>query len=225
MKFILLIFLTLPAWAGYFTDHVKESIAINRERKLIYRKLTDGKSDKAFNKLIHIEKLMIPFAAYYDRRASWFQKRGVEIYKDDFVSMVVPEIVPGSPLAEDIVPLPWKDYRRDLKALIAKRDLEGVKNKTLSIVEEMKSQKSYHCLNRHLVESIYRIAWFMPARVKEAQEKKIKSPENLLWDTMKFHLIGFSRFAEIDLAAAPVQKEGIPLICSELPDLLSDLQK
>lgn len=226
MKFILLFLISLPAFAGYFTDHVKESIVINKERKIFYSELSDGKSDAAFRKLIFLERLMISQTFFYDLRASWYQRRGVPVLKDEFVPMIaLPEIDPDAPApSEEIKNIPWKDYRKEIRSLILKRDRNALLAKSLEIIHEMEKQKDYWCLTRHLVESIYRVAWFLPERIKASQEKIIRSPENLLWGIMKYHLVGFPHFVKVDRLAAPVQKAGIPMICSELPDLLSDLK-
>lgn len=225
MKYLFFLLLTFPCYAGYFTDHVKESIVINKERKIIYSQMTQGKSDLALKKLIALEKIMLPFSMVYDLRASWYQKRGVPVFKDEFVPMIShPENDPGVPAPETgIRMIPWESYQKELKILIRKKDRQKLLSRSLEIIHEMESQKQYWCLVRHLVESIYRIAWFLPTRIEEARIKRIKSPENLIWDVIEFHLIGFPLFSKVDLKAAPVQEEGVPMICSELPNLLRDL--
>lgn len=225
MKYFILLLLTLPCHAGYFTDHVKESILINRDRKIIYSQMTAGKSDQAIKKLISVERMMLPFSMVYDHRASWFQKRGVPVFKDEFVPMIaLPEYDTNAPApASEIESVPWKAYREELRILIKRKDREKLLSRSLEIIHQMETQKEYWCLTRHLVESVYRIAWFLPKRIEEARLKNIKSPENLIWDVIEFHLIGFRLFASIDLKAAPIQKSGVPMICSELPNLLIDL--
>lgn len=224
MRIFLLLFLSAPAHAGFFTAHVKESIVINRARKPIYREITAGKSDRVFSKLINLERMMIPFALVYDQRARSFQKSGVPVLKDEFVSMnfEFDPTVRKYPEAE-ARDIPWEKFRSDLQELIRKKDQPGLLRETHGIVEEMKMQPDYWCLTRHLVESFHRFAYFLPERVKAAKELGVKSPEKLLWDIVEFHLIGFPRFMKIDRLAIPIQREGIPILCQELPDLLRDL--
>ncbi len=225
MKYLFTLLIALPCYAGYFTDHVKDSIAVNSKRKPFYSKLTEGKSDPAMKKLILLEKKMLPFSVFYDARASWYHRRGIPVLKDEFVPMIaLPEIDPEAPAPENnISDIPWQKYKSEFKEIIRKKDRTKLLSRSLEIIHELENQKEYWCLTRHLVESIYRVAWFLPVRIKEARAKKVKSPENLIWDIIDFHLVAFSRFAEIDSMAAPVQKSGVPMICSELPDLLSDL--
>ena len=225
MKFLMALLISLPCYAGYFTDHVKESIVINKSRKVFYSKLSDGKANAAMKKLISLERQMLPFSLIYDVRASYYHRRGVPVLKDEFVPMIsIPDFNPDAPKPEsEIKNIPWKTYREEYKALIENKDRERLLSRSLEIIHELEAQKQYWCLTRHLVESIYRLAWFLPVRIEEARAKNVKSPENLIWDIIRFHLIGFSRFAKVDVLAAPVQSEGIPMICSELPDLLNDL--
>ncbi len=226
MRVFLLLFLSAPAHAGYFTQHVKESIVINQERRPIYREITAGKSDRVLSKLISLERQMIPFAIIYDLKAKSFQKSGIPIMKDEFVSMNA-EFDPTVRKFPEVEfeNIPWEEYRSDLKDLIRKKDQAGLLSQTLAIVEEMKKQPEYWCLTRHLVESFYRFAYFLPSRVSAARERGVRSPEKLLWDIIDFHLIGFPKFVKIDRLAAPIQKEGIPILCQELPDLLQDLPR
>ncbi len=225
MRVFLLLFLSAPAHAGFFTDHVSESIVINQERLPIYREMTAGKSDRVFSKLIFWERAMIPYSMIYDQRAKIFQKAGVPVLKDEFVSMNAEfdPAVRNYPIIE-IEDIPWKKFRHELKDLIQKKDQSGLLEKSHAIVQEMNKQPAYWCLTRHLVESIYRFAWFYPSRLKAAEEKGIRSPARLLWDIMEFHLVGFPKFVKIDRLSAPIQKEGIPILCRELPDLLHDLR-
>lgn len=222
MRVLFLLFLSAPAHAGLFTAHVKEAIVINQERKSHYSEITRGKSDPALRRLIMIEKLMLPSAMFYDQRAEWYQDREVPLLKDEFMSMRPREFERGPTLPE-VVEIPWKNYRKELRFLIKKRDQKNLLARSLEIVQELKAQPSYWCLTRHLVESIHRFAYFLPERINEARRRNIKSPETLIWKMIRFHTAGFREFAKIDRLAAPVQEEGVPLLCAELPDLLEDL--
>ncbi|MFL5782963.1 MAG: hypothetical protein ACJ76H_00055 [Bacteriovoracaceae bacterium] len=226
MKFLFLVLISFSAHAKYFTSHVKQSISINKERRPYYRALTNGKSDAVFSKLIHLEKLILTSAWLYDLRASYFHLRGLPVLKDEFIPMNrAPEFDPAQRKYPeyDIADVPWRNYQTELRKLVKEKKQEELLSRSREIINEFKGQPDYWCLTRHLVESIYRFAWFLPKETEQARLKKIRSPEKLLWEIMDYHLLGFSRFVEVDLLSAPIQKEGIPLLCNELPDLLSDL--
>jgi hypothetical protein len=78
-------------------------------------------------------------------------------------------------------------------------------------------------MSRHLIESIYRFAHFIALREEEAKNVGASSPRDLMFDVMKVHLLGMMGSYEIDEWSGPIQEEGIPVLCSEIPDLLHDL--
>jgi len=67
--------------------HLREAIAINKKRRKIYIKLSNGKSKTLSNKLIFFEKLLILPAMIFDKKAKRFNKKGIPILQNDFVSM------------------------------------------------------------------------------------------------------------------------------------------
>lgn len=211
----------------YFTHHVTESIGINRERKPFYSKLTKGKSDPAFRLLLTIETVMIPSAWFWDQRAGSYLKSGIPFMKDELVSMnrtpamdLEKRIYPEKAIA----PIPWKEYQRRISLALNSGNSKTVVEASHVVIQEMSSQPLYYPLTRHLVESIYRFAYFIPLRERESEEKKVKAPTALCFSIMKYHLFGFWNFVLVDKLAAPVHQMGIPMIQSELPDLLADLK-
>ena len=210
----------------YFTHHVTESIEINCERRPYYKNLTAGKSERAFQLLITLEYLMIPSARFYDWRAHYYQKNGIPLLRDELVSM---NRTPEFDATLRIVPetkspaIPWRKYQRDLKAAIGTGDSKIVLACTSKIIDEMSHFPHFYPMTRHIVESIHRFAWFYPGRERAAREKNLKDPKKLVFGIMNYHLLGFWYFILIDRASIPVHREGIPMLSSELPDLLADL--
>ena len=209
----------------YFTHHVTESIGINQERRPFYKKLSDGKSENAFRLLLTLEYLMIPTAYYYDLRAGYWQKNGVPLFAHELVSMNrTPDFDPDKRVkASDIPALPWKTYYRDLMAAIRTKNSDEVLKVTFRIINEMSAFPEYYPMTRHLVESIHRFAWFLPEREEAAKKLGLRNPRNFVFGIMSYHMIGLWYFVLIDRASAPVHREGIPMLTSELPDLLADL--
>ena len=209
----------------YFYEHITESISINSERRPFYKKLTDGKSEAGFRFLIALEVLMVPSAWYWDLRTVYYQKNGIPLFDKEFVSMnrtplfdASKRISPGS-----CPEIPWRSFQKQLKDSIQSGNSDEVVKCSLRIIGEMKSYPDFYPMTRHLVESILRFAWFCPQRIKEAETAGLKNPKGLIFQMMNYHLIGFWFFVEIDKATAPVHSMGIPMLTSELPDLLADL--
>ncbi len=209
----------------YFLDHITESISINSERRPFYKKLSGGKSENGFRILIALEVLMVPSTWFWDKRCAYYQKNGVPLLKDELVSMNrTPDFDPEKRVSPGPFPkIPWKDFKKKLSLAINTNDPAEIVRVAKIIIDEMHTYPHYYPMTRHLVESIYRFAWFAPEREKAASEKGLKNPRPLIISIMKYHLVGFWFFMKIDEASAPVHAEGIPMLTSELPDLLADM--
>ncbi len=209
----------------YFLEHITESISINSERRPFYKKLSDGKSETGFIYLIILEILMIPSAWFWDMCAAYYQRNGIPLFDREFVSMNrAPEFDSSRRVSPGTCPeIPWQSFQHQLKEAIQSGNSEEVVKCSLRIAGEMKSYPEFYPMTRHLVESIFRFAYFCPQRIQEAHALRLKSPKALIFKMMNYHLVGFWFFVQIDKAAAPVHAMGIPMLTSELPDLLADL--
>lgn len=210
-----------------FREHIQESIGINRERKPFYSELTNGESDRIFNFLIGSEVVTLGIAAVYDLRASKYQKQGMSLFCHEFMGMNrTPDFDPDNRQipAEDVKPFDWNFYKKRMAQGIASRNATATRLAALSALKELKQYPNYYCMTRHMIESIYRFAHFQPLRALEAKELKINPPNELMFDAMKLHLLGIVGSYTIDMWSIPIQESGIPILCSEIPDLLEDLK-
>lgn len=209
-----------------FQEHIRESIAINKERKQVYAELTGGRSNKIFNLLISYEYLTLAPATVFDLQALSYQKNGMDLFCHEFMSMIrTPAFNPERKVIpqEQFKPFDWKFYKNRMNEAIKHRDLVEVRKTSIEALLELKSQPSYYCFSRHLFESIYRFAHFVPLRELQASEMDLKDPTHLMFKVMKLHLLGLKDSHRIDLWAQPIQMSGTPILCSEIPDLLFDL--
>jgi len=209
-----------------FQEHIRESIAINKERKQVYAELTGGRSNKIFNLLISYEYLSLAPATYFDLQALSYQKNGMDLFCHEFMSMVrAPEFNPEDEVIprEKFKPFDWQFYKNRINEALKHQNLSEVKKTSVEALLELKSQPNYYCFSRHLIESIYRFAHFVPLRANQAQEMELKDPTDLMFKVMKLHLLGLKDSYRIDHWAQPIQMNGTPILCSEIPDLLFDL--
>jgi hypothetical protein len=206
-----------------FQGHIKESIAINKNRKKIYSKLTQGKSNRIFNELITYERLTLLPAAIYDLKALKYQKKGMDLFCKEFLPLVqtpVPEIkIPQ----ETFSLFDWKFHKKKIVQALNTQNAKIVKEVTLEALVELKSQPNYYCLTRHFIESIYRFAHFVPLRRSEAAARGLKDPAKFMFSLMRIQALGLMGSIGIDLKSQPIQESGIPMICAEMPSLLSDI--
>lgn len=224
----------MSSFAGYaksydsfcFSHHIKESISINSERSKVYSKLTNGRSDRIFNKLISLEYVTLAPATYYDLKALPYQKNGMELFCHEFMSMIrTPRFDPATRIIprESFKPFDWKFYKRRVLEAIETEDVREVKKVTLEALIELKAQPNYYCMTRHFFESIYRFAHFTPLRSTQAEEMDLKDPTKMMFSVMKLHTLAIKQCHGLDLWSQPIQMSGIPLLCTEIPDLMFDL--
>jgi len=210
-----------------FREHITESISINKERKGVYSSLTQGRSDRIFNLLIAYEYLTLAPATVFDLRALPYQKNGMELFCHEFMSMNrAPDFDPNERRIpkEEFKPFHWEFYKKRIGEALKHKNVEEVRRAALEGLIALKEQPNYYCFTRHFLESIYRFAYFQPVRQQEASEMNLKDPTALMLDVMKLHLLGLKDCHKIDLWAQPIQMAGIPILCSEVPDLLFDLK-
>lgn len=209
-----------------FREHITESIGINSKRKKAYAKLTNGQSDRIFTTLISSEVATLIPASYFDLKARAYQKKGLELFCHEFVSLNhAPIFDPENRIrpTEKFRPFDWKFYQLRLEDAMKARKINLVRKISLEALMELKSYPHYYCMTRHLIESIYRFAFFVPLREEEAKSQNLTPPTEIMLDVMKLHLLPFSLSYKIDIWSQPIQESGIPILCSEIPDLLFDL--
>lgn len=209
-----------------FKAHVEEAIDLNTQRKAEYFKLTNGASDKVFNRLIFVEHFMKIFVKRYDRKAHAYQKNGMDLLCQELVEVKhapefnSPSLQHRSDSFEDVS---WEPFKKSIKDSLKKGDVEQTKKSALAALVKLNKHPGRHCMKRHLFESIYRFAHFAPLRMEEAKANNIANPKEFMIDVMKFHLTAFGTFNYLDKIAAPIQQKGISILCSEMPDLIKDL--
>jgi hypothetical protein len=209
-----------------FREHILESISINRERKKVYSQLTEGRSNKIFNTLIGYEILTLGPAAYFDFKALEYQRKGMDLFCHEFMSMErAPDFDPNNRHIppERFRPFDWTFYKNRLAAGLQRKDYHEVQRASSEALIELKEQPNYYCMTRHMFESIYRFSYFGPKRSEQAKEMDLQDPKDLILSLAKLHLLGLRDAHRIDLLAQPLQQGGIPILCAEIPDLLFDL--
>jgi hypothetical protein len=228
--FVLFLFInSATAHDSYcFKKHIKESIHININIKKMgyYSKLTQGKSDKIFRKLISSERLSLLPAVYFDLNALKYQKSGIDLLCKEFISLKdMPDLSSGYNF------IPKEEFKNFSPNFFQKIIMKGVKTKNLDLItfgarealKELKKQPDYFCFQRHFFESIYRFAYFLPLRVAQAKKAKLKDPTKLLLNIIKIQAIALNSVYNLDKESLPIQRMGIPILCNELPNLLEDL--
>lgn len=203
--------------------HLREAIALNRERMPLYDSLTDGRSRAVSRRLIWAERLALPVAWVIDRRARLWQEHGVRIVCEDFVPMA------GTPAfrarRDDTVPPPpfvpadARRIRRSVVLSLRAEGFEGAGDAFEAELERLEEVPAYHCMLRHLLESALRISRLAPVHDAEARALGLPSTRGLSKTMLDLHLMILGEAARLDRRAAPLQAEGVPIVCRDVPPI------
>lgn len=228
--FILVILAFLPAVSSAgvknvracLTDHIHDAMNLNKARASAYALLTDGKSSPISKKLIRMERwlsLAVPFA---DAWAAPFQAAGVNILCDDFIDMsLTPAFRAMNPAGKDNV----ANFRRadekilikNLDALLDENNFIGLGDYADEQIRLLDQNPRYNCMVKHVLESIRRMAYLAPKHNRLAKQKIKISSLSLSRIVLRNHINMLDTSAEIDQLAAPLQADGLPIICQDVP--------
>lgn len=205
-----------------FRAHLEEAIRLNRERLPLYARLTEGASVPLSRRLIRWERLALPVAWWVDRRARPWQARGVPVVSADFVSMDgVPEFreraAEEPPPLSRFRPADARRIRRELRAAYRGGGFPGVAEAARAELERLQGLPAYHCMLRHLLESVLRIATLAPEHAARAEAVGVRPPTELSRLLLWLHLSVLPEAAKLDARAAPIQARGIPILCQDVP--------
>lgn len=205
--------------------HLREAAAINRQRMPRYDSLSGGRSRGISRRLIWTERLGIVAAWYVDWRARPFQRAGIRIVCDDFVPMAhtpafQPRAAGSPPPLADFVRADASGVRREVERAHRRGGWAAASAVLEREIETLAATPAYHCMLRHLLESAMRISNQAPRYVQEARARGVaESPDGLSRAVLDLHLLSLRDAATLDARAAPLQAEGIPILCQDVPPI------
>lgn len=206
---------------GPFEAHVREAIEVNRRRASHYAALTGGRSGRVFRRYLFAERFVLPFAAWFDRRAAPYEAAGVPLLSSVFESMK--DIAPATGVLE---PRGDDGWSPDVRAMVQKltfafrtRGFEGLSIAADECLQTLSARPWRDCMLRHQLESLRRAANVSPINVQRAIERGLPSPERLIGRFLRFHLQGVRIAPLVDRPALPLQLRGVPILENDLPQV------
>ncbi len=210
-----------------FREHLREAIAINKARRPLYAQLSNFHSNEISDRLIASEQLA-KFASYlfhnFDSQAERYQEKGINIVCDEFVSMsLTPEFKASGPLPHpDLLEFQELDPYMIRRSLVRAIDdgypqTVAAARHWISVIE--KTDARFNCMTRHLLESVGRIAKLAPRHIKKAKTLGLKSPAHLSDSMISAHLLMLPESVALDTLAAPIQAQGIQILCQDVPPI------
>lgn len=211
-----------PKAKGCYERHLEEAVEINQERRRIYRNLADKiggpyLADQSFQvstELINAEQLSQIGKYYFDYHGEKFQKMGINIVCNEFVAMehLKAPVKLEAPLTS-FTPLSTKLMRKKLTDTLKTQGFAAILTTSQKYLGQLSAQPAYHCMTRHTLESLRRIAYF-------AQTYPIGADTHWLSeDLIKGHIYALDFAGKIDRLAQPLQEKGIPIICHDVPHI------
>lgn len=206
-----------------FRDHVRAGEELNSSRFETYSQWSKGASEKVSNRLLLLEREML-VGSYtigdYDAAAAQWESAGVRVTCEAFVSLAtVPPIrkafADGAPAKLEAA----SSFRAAarLKTFLRKKDLAGFLAESKKLLAQLGREKRGNCLTRHFVESMARIASLVKSQAARAEAAGHSSPEDLSWRMIRGHYVLLPQVVEIDETAAPLNLQGLPILCGDVP--------
>lgn len=195
---------------------------MNKERKQLYSQWTQGRSNNVYWSLLFMEKLTRILVRPIDKQAASFQAKGLSIGCAEFVSMQLTPVFKTEksqvrPRRSDFVEMDHQVYVMGLLPLLRSDDFASIQNQALETLEVLAKEPKFNCLVRHFYESIARAAALAPIHEKRAKELGVPSTVDLSKKIIRIHMKGISWAHQIDQLAMPLQIDGFPIICQDLP--------
>lgn len=228
--FLTFLSLSSVSWEAYgrpcFGEHFSDAIAKNQVKRDYYHDLTRGQSDRLYALLILGEKSGLSLSKKYDQSAEHYKALGFNLWCDEFEGKDLNPLPPVlGPKLENtaLYPIGFWQLRKELLRLARSKDIKAIQMWSYNQITLLKNNPYHHCMLRHVLESIYRLAYFYELRKDKIKESKLPDPLKMTIKMIKLHAQSIPGTILIDRDAYKIQIQGIPIVCHELPDLMNDL--
>ena len=210
--------------SGPFERHLREAIALNRERAPRYAELSGGASRIISRRLIAAEYALLPVARWFDRRAAPYHRVGIPLLESLFESMALAPAFVAAPVtsrsATAFVRLPTAPIRRRVWRAYRDGQFPDVVRALEHELAKLAASHAPNALVRHLLQSAQRLATLAPRHEALALERGLASPAPIQARLLRLHLLGLRIAAGLDWRAHPLQSKGIAILAQDLPPIV-----
>lgn len=203
-----------------FREHLLRALALNEQRLSKYSLLSQGRSEVVSKSLIRMEKTMLTVSDAVTPFDLWnqpYQRAHFHLICESYVSMDLVPAFGALQQRSNGQAVPWSSF--GLKMAFFKGDFADIKAKSLVGIRALSVDPGSHCLTRHLLESIARIASLAATGDEKALAQGLPPPRNIFRSMIFGHLAMLDWAASIDRSALPLQKEGLPILCGDVPPI------
>lgn len=223
-SFLLCATLLLTGCVDGFEKHLKDAIALYKERQHQYAEQTDGATDALFRKLITTETLLLPVAATFDTRAIPHVKKGVMIIANDFVPMEDNLGFDYPMAAADIFSDELQTQAQQILSELSATDsgdafaiTEAVNTALLDIDEFERYHNVYLPMTKHLVESLGFGALHSLYYRCESADKTYRLGQDLM--KLQAVAIRIGKPLSYDVEANQFHQQGVGVLVNDLPHI------
>lgn len=209
------------------SKHMREAIALNEERSVLYASATGGRSKPISESLIKLEKLVLATLPALEGLAVEYQKAGIPIFCLDVVSMSQTEKFVERVAAPVGVfqPFDGLSWTLVLGRALLEADDRKLEEQLERALEILNRNQSFNCMSRHMIESILRSVRLQPVYKRMSLEKGMREPSRLMRVLIHTQISALAVVSHLDEQAATLNAEGIPIICRDVPYIESKLEK
>ncbi len=210
-----------------FADHLREAIALNRERAPRYAAVTAGRSWRLSRLLVAVELSTLPTARWFDWRARPHNALGVPVVLADFLPMhlAAPWDAPlgragvaaretRRALHSELRGLAWRVIgqarRGDFEAAA-----EACARSLLALREAEAASGANFAMGAHLVESVGLAAANSPGYVSASEGRAA----GLCRDLLIFQALGLPLAGPFDALAQPLHALGAGVLVNDVPPI------
>lgn len=216
---------TVTSAEKHFSQHVIDAIKVNRERKDYYVKVSGGETRELTRLYLALEYSILPVAAIMDAWAGKYQKLGLPVLINDFVSMesiAAPDQMLARNGSLDKIGLKVFDsilsaYNHESSAAARNKDFAMVQFYAIKALSDLrKLEKAQNCnlsMSIHLIESAG-LAARNAAALSRASNGRT---DNFYRAFIILQNVGLKGFARIDKKAQKFHQAGIGIITNDLP--------
>ena len=212
------------AQADCFVSHMREAKHLNMERKPVYAKLSAGRSLVISNQLIRSESLGLAVAWSLEQLARPLRRQGINIFCDNLVKMS------STPPMSDVLheqtdpsrfdPTLGQRARGRLAEAFRGQNYQRLGTVATEIVDELSETPRFHCMARHLTESIGRAALLAEGHIQKAHELgKGWMARGIINNYIRMQIAALTTAGRLDSDAMPLQAEGLGIICDDVPPI------
>ncbi len=213
--------------ASGFAGHLRDAIALNRERRSYYENLSGGASVAVSNRLIAQERMALLAAGTFDDRARPFEAQGVPVVSGSFVSMSLapPAATPciGAAVADAAILASARgllaEISTDIHAALKQDDFRRVAEvceRALVRLEELEIRSGSHfAMCRHIVESL----GFGAVVAIDCAARTGGATAGLSRDLVAIQTLALGGAVETDSQAQAIQARGIGILVNDLPPI------